>query len=63
MIQTLPVTSTDSINLAAARGIRIASWNCSGAFREKVGRALALNADVYVIQEAEPPTGMPRFCQ
>lgn len=34
--------------------LRIASWNCAGAFRRKVDRALALNADLYVIQEAEP---------
>lgn len=34
--------------------LKIASWNCAGAFREKVQRALALDADVYVIQEAEP---------
>ncbi|CAI9405513.1 endonuclease/exonuclease/phosphatase family protein [Nocardioides sp. T2.26MG-1] len=34
--------------------LRVVSWNCAGAFREKIGRALALDADVYVIQEAEP---------
>ena len=42
----------------AAQQVRIASWNCAGAFREKVGRALALDADIYVIQEAEP---LPRY--
>jgi len=32
----------------------MASWNCAGAFREKVHRVLELDADVYVVQEAEP---------
>ena len=35
--------------------IRIASWNCAGAFRNKVARTLELDADAYVIQEAEQP--------
>lgn len=34
--------------------IRVASWNCAGGFRNKVDRVLALDADIYVIQEAEP---------
>lgn len=50
----------DAVRAAAPRAgerrtIRIASWNCAGAFRSKVTRALELDADVYVIQEAEKP--------
>lgn len=37
--------------------IRVASWNCAGGFRNKVDRVLDLDADVYVIQEAEPVDG------
>lgn len=40
---------------AGASSLKVASWNCAGAFREKVHRALELDADMYVIQEAEPP--------
>ncbi|GAA1975498.1 hypothetical protein GCM10009798_40960 [Nocardioides panacihumi] len=50
---TTPLTDSN-----AAQQVRIASWNCAGAFREKVGRALALDADIYVIQEAEP---LPKY--
>ena len=35
--------------------MRIATWNCAGAFRTKVERALSLDADLTVIQEAEDP--------
>lgn len=35
--------------------MRIATWNCNGRFRDKVGRALALDCDITLIQEAEDP--------
>lgn len=35
--------------------MRIISWNCNGAFRNKINSILSLNGDIYVIQEAEDP--------
>ena len=36
--------------------MRVATWNCSGRFRDKIQRALALDADITLVQEAEHPT-------
>lgn len=35
--------------------VKILSWNCNGGLRSKIDRALALDADVVVIQEAHDP--------
>lgn len=35
--------------------MRVATWNCNGRFRDKIERALALGADITLIQEAEDP--------
>ena len=35
--------------------MRIISWNCNGAFRNKINSILSLNGDIYVIQETEDP--------
>lgn len=43
--------------------MKILSWNCAGAFRNKIKPILEFDADVYVIQESEHPdkflTGSP----
>ena len=35
--------------------MRIISWNCNDAFRNKINSILSLNGDIYVIQKAEDP--------
>lgn len=35
--------------------MRVATWNCNGRFRDKITRALSLEADITIIQEAENP--------
>lgn len=35
--------------------MRILSWNCNGKFRDKFQEVLAIEADIYVIQECENP--------
>ena len=35
--------------------MRIISWNCNGAFRNKINSILSLNEYIYVIQKAEDP--------
>ena len=35
--------------------MRIISWNCNGAFKNKINSILSLNGDIYVIQETEDP--------
>jgi exonuclease III len=34
--------------------LRIVSWNCQGAFRQKIAPVLTLEPDVLVVQECEP---------
>lgn len=35
--------------------LRVATWNCNGALRKKWHRLVALQADIYVVQECEDP--------
>jgi exonuclease III len=38
-----------------SKTLRVVSWNCNGAFRQKLELMEPLNADLLVIQEAEDP--------